>query len=643
MPFDHSVLTDVGWDALTDAEAGELIEYLHMEAGDGTVSGDAEMYGLVALKSEKLDFPITGFSNDGNGQITLIGSLSSKNNPTGFYFREVGVKARVSGGPELLYCVANAGPVADWIPPSTEQSIVVQSVQIIVKIDRAPSVTVNVTPGLDVTCQNIGPGTVGPGWFRDKIGQICWFKRLVEGTLINFTETPDTITIDNPGADTAANIGGSGAGVGVFRDKDANQVLNLKRINSPKATLSISETSDLISIDVWQIDIDLDMWVYLGAPNVFPNFSTIQNALNYLSVYQIKPEKFVTIWVAAGIWTNSSRINIKHPQGAQIKIIGTADATINISGVTNIGGTNKTVRLTGPANAFSSWAVGDFFFYDNQSSNSGQCISGIWKVTAKTSNTIDYNTFFRGTFPDLSFVTGGTVKRIRTVVKFAAGQGDGFSIYTGLELLSNMVITVEDAAHNDSTGHTGGISVKGGEAVFTYVFGYDIWNQIDEADGFIAWAAGTYTAYHCAATLCSLGFRSWDNGGIAHLYSCFANSNRRAGCAVGNSNMKATLSFACGNGQDGWFAGGSQLGLIVCWGLNNAGSGAGADGRGLISALEGSPSQGAFAAKFQNNGTYDVGVTRMSGVIRSMSKAIVYTTTNLAPNTLSADGSLFSP
>src|SRR5215831_785411 len=108
--FDHSVLTDVGWDALADAISGKQLGFIHMEAGDGTITGgDSQMQTMTSLVHKVMDFPITSFSDDGQGQVTLIGTISSKNNTTGapFYFRELGVKATIDGGTELLYTVAN--------------------------------------------------------------------------------------------------------------------------------------------------------------------------------------------------------------------------------------------------------------------------------------------------------------------------------------------------------------------------------------------------------------------------------------------------------------------------------------------------------------------------------------------------------
>lgn len=196
--FDHSVLTDVGWDALADALSGKTLQFIHMEAGDGTVVDDTEMQGLTALKHEVMNFPITSFSDDGQGQVTLIGTLNSRNNPgAAFYFKELGVKVTVAGGSEILYCVANSFAQADYIPAANDTATVIESMQIVVKIDRSVTFVVNVVPGGDVTAQNIGPDTAGAGLFRDKIGDILNFKRLVSTTgSVRWTVSSDTVSAD---------------------------------------------------------------------------------------------------------------------------------------------------------------------------------------------------------------------------------------------------------------------------------------------------------------------------------------------------------------------------------------------------------------------------------------------------------------
>lgn len=373
--FDHQILTDVGWDAMANALAGQQLSFIHLEAGDGTVSGDLEMQGMTQLKHKVMDFPITSFSNDGKGQVTLIGTLASKNVTTGFYFRELGVKATIGGGAELLYSVCNAGATADYIPGSGEASIVTQSIQIVVKIDRATNVTVNIVAG-DCTAQNIGLGTVGPGWFRDKLGSILNFKRFVQGTVVQLTETSDTIRIDNIGADTAANIGASTVGPGIFRDK-INNILNLKRLVSQ--SLALTDTGDTITIERKILTANLDLWVQNGNPNIAPNFSTIQNALNYLMVYTIPSNLLATIHVLPGTFPNTTPVQNLHPNSNQIQIVGAAPLVKTVTNAGTFSGSAGNYSLVININDATGIAVNDLV---SLRGTPCRVANGVWRVTA---------------------------------------------------------------------------------------------------------------------------------------------------------------------------------------------------------------------------------------------------------------------
>lgn len=313
--FDIQRLTNVGWDALADALAGGALSFVHLEAGDGSLIANdagpldtAEMQGLTALKHFIMQIPITSYSNDGEGQVTLIGTLNSKNvtHSGGFYFRELGVKCTIDGGSEILYSVSNTGPTADFIPDNTSLSVVIETLQVIVKIDRVEGLTVNVVPGGDVTAQNIGLGTVGAGWFRDKIASILNFKRFVKGTFVNITEAADTITIDNTGADTAANIGLPGVGAGWFRDKVAG-VLNFKRLIG--SGITVTEGSDTITLAVPGM---IGMMTDWPAPVIPANWLQCDGTALSRTTYGILFSLLGTTW---GIGNGTTTFNIPDIRG----------------------------------------------------------------------------------------------------------------------------------------------------------------------------------------------------------------------------------------------------------------------------------------------------------------------------------------
>ena len=578
--FDRSILTDVGWDALGDAEAGQHIEYTHLEAGDGFVyGGDAEIFAMTNLVHKVMNFPITNFTNDGQGQITLIGVISSQNVTTGFQFREIGVRCTIDGGPSILYAVSNAGDDADYMPSSGESGVVIQTVQIIIKIDRAENVSIVVQPGLDVTCQNIGAATVGPGWFRDKQGQICWFKR----------------------------------------------------INSPKGTLELSETTELVSIDIPSITIDLDMWVALGNPDIFPHFSTIQKALDYLFPLTIKPGIFVTIHVAAGVWLNSAPILINHVQGQQVKIIGEASAAKTVTSCQSLG--TNTVRLNAAAGTFSGMVVGDYIYYANTASAPSMAVSGAWPITAVAGNgsTVTYTTTLWGTWP-LTTVTGGTAYHLKTVVSFASG-GNGMTVKgDGLGMLKNCILR----GNVSGTIQMHGFQVIVGEAWIEYVGAYG-WLGTSGSNGIITNGTGRLHCTNCSANNGEHGFSSGDQGAWMSANTCFANGNNRIGFSCQGGDFSGSLCVACGNKTIGFVN--TDVGSIS---LNNSYGSYNAQ-YGLYCQFHSNIGIGPFAGgSYLSNTTRDVQITSLSSIIRT-GPAMSYGSANIAPNTLSWDGCLFSP
>jgi len=573
--FDHSVLTDVGWDALTDAEAGEHIEYIHMEAGDGyAYGGDAELFTLTALKNKVMNFPITSFSNDGNGQLTLIGVISSQNVTTGFHLREIGVKCTINDGPEILYAVSNAGDDADYIPSATEGGIVIQSIQIIIKIDRASNITIIVQPGLDVTCENIGPGSAGAGWFRDKQGQICWFKRL----------------------------------------------------KSPKGTVDIVETSDLITIDIPTIETpeeSLDMWVAIGNPDIFPNFSTIQKALDYLIPRQIRPGKTSTITVMPGVWTNQNQTLVNHPNSQQIRIIGTIGAVKTVSSAS---GSESAVTLTG-TNVGSELAVGDYFLYKNFGSTGGRAISGCWKVTARATNSVTFNAESWGTFPSIGGVSGGTVTPLRSVIKHKAGQGGIRIRGQGLGLLKNLCLVGAGIG-------SGGDECEGVESELGESWVEQLGVREFPAGGFDAEMSGRLNCLNCGSNGNERGYQAgW--GGVVETTDSVANSNHSPGFYAEGGYLRMFTSHAFGNGDDGILA--ANAGTILISGCVTGYNG----GHGMT-CVDNSVITTAGSLTSGSNGDDDISL-HVCSVIIGHGGGISYGSSNIATNSLSNDGCWFQP
>lgn len=90
-------LTNIGRDMLTQGRAGHVLTFTKVAIGEGTATGTA-VDSLTALKSHKLYLPISKNETVHAGQMRLQFRVNNKVVTTGFYFREIGLYAKVDNG-----------------------------------------------------------------------------------------------------------------------------------------------------------------------------------------------------------------------------------------------------------------------------------------------------------------------------------------------------------------------------------------------------------------------------------------------------------------------------------------------------------------------------------------------------------------
>ncbi len=133
-------LTNIGRDMLTQGRAGHVLTFTKVAIGDGTATGTA-VDSLTALKSHKLYLPIAKNETVHAGQMRLQFRVNNKVVTTGFYFREIGLYAKVDNGAEQLYAYTTCGDKAriiyDKTYPIQERVINIDTV-----IDNAVNVKV---------------------------------------------------------------------------------------------------------------------------------------------------------------------------------------------------------------------------------------------------------------------------------------------------------------------------------------------------------------------------------------------------------------------------------------------------------------------------------------------------------------------
>ena len=438
--FENQQLTDVGWDALSTALGGGRLTFYKMVAGDfdiqdlngDGIGDDLDLPLYIELGRRVTDIAIVKYAIDGKGQITLTGLIASElidwasgdidggGGINGFRFRELGVYAVIEdpgplgGGPPfshvtviegpaqhvidlpdpgfgtpLLYSVTNAGALADYIPGNADigATAVVNVIEVTVVIDQAQNIQVIVVPGDLTDAQNIGAGTVGPGLYRDKIGNLINLKRLIEGPQIEMDETDDTITIG-----------------------------------------------------IKTLTVDLDVNVFPGAPNIFPDFTTIQLAHDYLLDYHIPSNIFASIRVRAGRYLQNVPTIINHPDGSRIRIIG---ADLEITPFTNAGNASNVVNnslwnFTGVGDT-SGLAIDDCVTIDTTSTTIGAQSSSVGhhKVTAVGAGTLSIVARTPIIGNNANWPNGQIIKY---PVQIVCNNCAGFQILSDIGLISNLSI-----------------------------------------------------------------------------------------------------------------------------------------------------------------------------------------------------------
>ena len=143
--FDVLKLTNAGRDMLTQGRAGHVLTFTKVVIGDGTATG-AAIDSLTAVKSAKLTLPIAKSETVHSGQMRLQFRVSNSLVNTSFYFREIGLMAKIDDGQEKLYAYTTCGDKAKLVYDKTYP---IQ--EKIINIDTVTDNAVNVKVILDLS------------------------------------------------------------------------------------------------------------------------------------------------------------------------------------------------------------------------------------------------------------------------------------------------------------------------------------------------------------------------------------------------------------------------------------------------------------------------------------------------------------
>lgn len=217
--FPNQQLTNSGWDALSEALAGQRLKFTRMVVGDGEMeAGETveELASRTSLIHYVMDVPITDWRAMGQGKMFITGTLRSNIVATGFRMREIGLYVTLTPldteveGPELLYSINNSGDEYDYVPGRDEGSVVIQAIEVQVLISKAERVEVDVVLGeAGLEGDNLGDGAEV---FVERAGNRFRFR-----TLKGITTGLIPVTVARAGNEITigAQLGtGGGNGVG---------------------------------------------------------------------------------------------------------------------------------------------------------------------------------------------------------------------------------------------------------------------------------------------------------------------------------------------------------------------------------------------------------------------------------------------
>lgn len=126
MSFTAPRFTDEGRALQAKAQAGTALKFTKMQLGDGELGSQA-IAAMTGLINPLITVGISDVKA-GNNYATVKSNFSNSELTTGFYWREIGVFAADPEKPndrnsDILYCYANAGSLAEYIPAAGSEII----------------------------------------------------------------------------------------------------------------------------------------------------------------------------------------------------------------------------------------------------------------------------------------------------------------------------------------------------------------------------------------------------------------------------------------------------------------------------------------------------------------------------------------
>jgi hypothetical protein len=155
------------------------------------------------------------------------------------------------------------------------------------------------------------------------------------------------------------------------------------------------------------------------------DFTTIQDALNSLKSKWINADVTVTISVDPGLFTHTSSIYFRHPQGNRINIVGSAPVSTTLTSLVSFAGITGNYTVTLNVSNTAGMAIGDYcIIRGTTGTGEYRAVMGCWEITDIPSGTqiVVKNTYRKTVAPTLT-ITGGTFVCLKTILKFNGCDG----------------------------------------------------------------------------------------------------------------------------------------------------------------------------------------------------------------------------
>lgn len=264
---------------------------------------------------------------------------------------------------------------------------------------------------------------------------------------------------------------------------------------------------------------------------------------------RIRCDGTLTINLASGTHNLTSQIVVNSPDAQRIQILGASTLSTAATSQVSVSGSAKAYSVTIGVVSSSGASVGDYALIRTDVTGTGDFYAhaGIWKITAVDSGGSNrltlLNTHHGAAFPT-NTLTGGSVRIIKTVLKFTGS--DGFRFEGGQPLgMLNQVALVGDWDVSAATGTSGAHGIIMSAPV-------------------IVGGASSNAAHNMTGNAIvgeTVGISAWGEQGIAVGGRCtlLANfvascSNRKRGWYSEGGNIRNKFAIGSGNGEDGFIA-----------------------------------------------------------------------------------------